>query len=283
MGFAIAGAIVAGAAVSYAGQQEAAQGAQSAAEAQQSAAAVTRADALRESKRLETDANRLAQATPQELQAYQASLNSATAGLAQRERQIAAIDPALMEASQQVLKLLRGEDAASLKPAMAQRQQQRQQLVNSLRSKYGPGAEESSLGQKILSQFDMDSNVLTSQLQQSALNQTFGIASQAGQVTDRTNALAGINNAGTNFSNLQSRLLNSRMQTGVTTLGALSGTSQQMINTAGAQYTGQALQGQALSSLGNQFLQAGTTAGGAYAGGYFSQMGKNDANNALEP
>src|SRR5690606_34986027 len=120
----------------------------------------------------------LAQATPQELQAFNRQLAAAEKNLERQERMIAAIDPAIMEASEQVLALLRGEESGMTKVANEQRARQRQELVNSLRARYGPGAEESSLGRRILDQFDAETNMITQQQQQGALAQVFGIAGQ---------------------------------------------------------------------------------------------------------
>lgn len=254
-----------------------AEAAQRAAMAQQDAARRQQAMILGRGNKEQQEAMKLAQASPQELQAYERSLSSSLKQLEQRERQIAAIDPAIMEASDQVLKLLRGERAGSTDVVLQQRQKQRQELVNTLRSQFGPGAETSSMGQQRLQQFDMETNSLTQGAQQNALSQVFGIAGNAGALNDRNSALGALNNAGTNFSNLQNRQLNARMQTGSNILSGIAGTSQSMIQSAGAQYTGDMVRGQAQQQLFNTLGNAGM----AYASGGMSAIGGPQAQSTV--
>jgi hypothetical protein len=256
-------AVVAGAGINYLGQQQAAGAAQSAATAQAEVAGATRNQILNESGRLERDAMPLADATPEELAALSRSNESARSALSREERLMSAIDPSLMEASKQALSLLRGDTTASNKPMMDMRANQRQNLVNSLRSQYGSGAESSSIGQKALRQFDMESDSIFQSNQQSSLAQMFGIATtDLGARQQR--AIAGLQQVGQGYSALQERKLNTRLNLGATQLGALSGTSQQMIQSAGAPFVGAALNGQAISSLGGSVANAGTTLGSAY-------------------
>lgn len=241
------------------GSNRAADAAQAAAMAQMQMARQTRQQVLDYSSGLEQDAMKLAEASPEELAALDRSFASAQQGLAREERLLNAIDPALMEASQQALNLLRGESAAINKPMMDLRNAQRQQLLNSLRSQYGPGAESSSIGQRALRQFDLESNAQFAQNQGNALNQAFGIASQDfGSRLQR--GISGLQQVGQGYGALQERKLNTRLNVGAQTLGALSGTSQQMIQSAGAPYVGEALRGQAQSALFNQGAKLGTMA-----------------------
>lgn len=252
----------------FSGANAAARAAQDAANASAAASREERALQLREGNRAKEEAERLAKATPQELRAYGEVLKSSQAQLAQREKQIAAIDPALMEASSQVLKLLRGEQAGSTQAAMGQRQAQRQALVNQLRSQYGPGAESSSLGQKRLQTFDAETNMLTQNLQQSALSQVFGIAGSAPGLTNRNSELSALTAAGQNYGGLQQRRLTANQNANASLMGALSGTSQGMINAAGAPYVGAAMQAQGQQQFFNQALNLGALAAtGGFGGG----------------
>ncbi len=118
----------------------------------------------------------LAAQSPQQLAALDRGYSAAQTQVDTDLRQLAAIDPAIMEASHQVLKLLQGGQAEVNGPAMQQRQSQRQQLVDSLRSQYGPGAESSSIGQRALQQFDMQSNTMFQQNQMNTMGNLFDMA-----------------------------------------------------------------------------------------------------------
>ena len=259
---AVGGGALIGGYMSYRGSQQAGEAAQAGAEAQAAQAAATRADVLNYTGRFEAEAKGLANANPEELYALDRANQSAKSALDREERLLAAIDPALMEASQQALKLLRGETAAVNNPLMEQRSSQRQQLVNSLRSQYGPGAESSSVGMRSLQQFDMDSNSMFQQNQQGSLAQLFGMGTtDLGARQQR--GIAGLQQVGQGYSAIQDRKLNARLNVGASTLGALSGTSQAMIQTAGAPNVSAALQGQAMSNFGNQIANVGLQYGTA--------------------
>lgn len=209
----------------------------------------------------------LAAASPQELIAYEKQLDTALSQIARRQRMIDAIDPALMEASEQVLALLQGEEAGLTKASNQQRQMQRQELINTLRAQYGPGAETSSIGQQALQRFDSETNMLTQNTQQSALATAFGIASSAPGLTDINSAMSGLQSAGSNFSNLQQRQLDARMQTGSNILSGIAGTAQSRISSAGSQYVSPMLQAQQQAGLFNDIIKSGAQAG-------FAAMGK---------
>lgn len=211
-----------------------------------------------EARKQRDQAMDLAQATPQELQAFNRQLTAAEKNLERQERMIAAIDPAIMEASEQVLALLRGEESGMTKAANEQRARQRQELVNSLRARYGPGAEESSLGRRILDQFDSETNMITQQQQQGALAQVFGIAGQGMGLADSSGALGALQTAGQNFSNLQGRQLNAHL-----------GMAAPQIQAAGAQYVGDAVRAQSQMQLFN----AAANAGFQFLGGKLAGMG----------
>lgn len=238
------------------GTNRAAEAAQRAAEAQLAMATRTREEVLSEGRKLQSDAMEYAAATPQELSILSNALSSQQLQLGREERLLNAIDPALMEASQQALKLLRGETADINKPMQDLRASQRQKLMDSLRAQYGPGAESSSIGQNALRSFDMETNSMFAQNQQSALGQVFGIASSdLGGRSQR--ALAGLQQIGQGYSALNERRLNTRLNVGNSMLGALSGTSQQMIQNAGAPYVGDALKAQAQAQFINDRIKAG--------------------------
>lgn len=203
------------------------------------------------------------QASPEELSALGRSLQSSEAALNREERLLSAIDPALMEASSQALRLLRGETADVNKPMNDLRASQRQKLVSSLRSQYGPGAESTSIGQRALQSFDMETNSMFAQNQQSALGQVFGIASSdLGQRQSR--GISGLQQVGQGYSAIQERQLGATMNLGAMTVGALSGTSQMGYQAAGAPYVGQALQAQGQAQMGQSMMNMGGNLGMAY-------------------
>lgn len=247
------------------GEEKSARAAQRSAEAQAEEAARMRAEVLNYGRQFQTEAMALADATPMELSALNRAYDSADKSLAREEKLLAAIDPALMEASKQALSLLRGETADINKPMTNMRNMQRQQLMDSLRAQYGPGAESSSIGQKILQNFDMETNNLFAKNQQNSLAQTFGMAAtDFGSRYSR--GIGQVQQVGQGFSALQERKLNTRLNTGNAMLGALSGTSQQMIQTAGAPYVGDAVRGAQSQAFMNQLMGIGGTVLGTYAG-----------------
>ena len=221
--------------------------------------------------KLEQDAMALAEADPRELADLEQSYAQTEKQLAREERFLAAIDPSLMEASQQTLKLLRGEEADVNKPMNALRNKQRNQLVASLRSQYGPGAELSSVGRQSLQDFDMQTSGMAAQNQQTSLAQMFGIATQdvmggmrqtGGQLASVAGSLA------QGRMGQKSRALEARLGVGNTRLNAMSNLTGQQIQmeagignslagVAGAGQVGNAMTGNLISGLGGQFLGAG--------------------------
>lgn len=248
------------------GKRGAADAAERAAMAQMAEAREQRRVIMEQGTKNQQLAMALAEATPQELAALDRSYQAADQALGREEKLVAAIDPALMEASSQVLKLLRGESADINKPMTDMRQMKRQNLVNSLRAKYGPGAEESSIGRKTLSDFDMETDSLFSANQRNALNDAFGIASAdfGGRLT---RGIGAVGTAGQGYSALQERKLNTQMNTGNALIAALSGTAPAMIQSAGAPYMGDMVRAQGQQAVFNTLLNGGIQYATAQAGG----------------
>lgn len=257
------GVIGAGALASVYGSMTGANAAKGAAEAQAAQAEENRRQILGYSQAWGDRARSLAEASPQELNVLGRSYQAAGKALDQQTRLMDAVDPALMEASKQALTLLRGGQAAVNGPLQQMRGAQRAQLVNSLRQQYGPGAETTSVGQRALQQFDMQSNMEFQQNQQSSLAQMMGIANDQAPGINTQRAIAGMNEVGQGYGNLATRKLNTELNIGGQTLGAMGGVGNQMLQTAGSQYAGQALQGAGISSLGNSFMNMGAYMYGA--------------------
>jgi hypothetical protein len=225
-----------------------------AAERAAAAEAAMRGNVTAES-RLAAERLNLAAQSPQQLMALEKSYKAAQTQVDTDLRQLAAIDPAIMEASKQVLTLLQGGKAAVNDPMMQQRAGQRQQLVDSLRAQYGPGAESSSIGQRALQQFDMQTNSSFQQNQQNSLGQLFGMATTRvqghgfGQMMDVSQG----------YGNYQSRIANAEHMGSQGILNAMTG----QVASAGAPFVGDFMRAGADRQLTNMAMQAGL----AYATG----------------
>jgi len=177
--------------------------------------------------------------------------------LARQEQMISQIDPTIIEASQQALKLLRGETSSTLAPLQRQRDMQRQKLMNSLREQLGPGAETSTAGIQAMNRFDAESSNLFAGAQQQALGNLGNISSQfSSQRPDIGREIGNMANFGMNKAGYGFQLAEGLR---------LAGAGKQA--TAGAQYTGQMMQGQYQQAQANQLMQTGGMLAGSYLSG----------------
>lgn len=196
-------------------------------------------------------------ATTAGLLSYEKDLQGADRNLARQEQLVSQIDPTILEASQQALKLLRGEQSKSLEPIQNQRSMQRQKLLNQLREQLGPGAETSTAGIQALTRFDAETNNLMSGQQQSALQLLGQTAGQFSAIRpDMVRNLSYSSQVGqipTTLYNNQAALLQNA--------------SRPLQETAGAQYLGQTLAAQGQQNLYNQLIGGGTQLGSAYLTG----------------
>lgn len=212
------------------------------------------------------------QATSSGMAQFEKDIANQERNLSRQEQLISQLDPTIIEASQQALRLLRGEEAASLGPIKNQRAQQRQKLVNSLREQLGPGAETSTAGIQALTRFDSETGNLMSGAQQSALSGLGSLSQQfTSQRPDMLREIMGRSEFGQGGSNLLFKQA-----------GMLSGQGQSLIDTAGAEFTGDAIRGQQRAAFGGAILSgaiqgasAAATGGASSAGGGGSSMGKN--------
>lgn len=197
------------------------------------------------------------QATASGMASYEKDLNLQDKNLSRQEQLISQIDPTIIEASQQALKLLRGEQSSTLAPMQNQRALQRTKLVNSLREQLGPGAETSTAGIQALTKFDSETNNLISGQQQSAIQLLGNTAGQFNGVRPNMGqAIAQRSGYGQGASNLlmqQASFLNSA--------------SQPLAQNAGAPYVGDVMLGKQNAAFGQQLFGAGATALGGYFGG----------------
>lgn len=176
--------------------------------------------------------------------------------LGRQEQLISQLDPTIIEASQQALRLLKGEDASTLAPLKRQRERQRQKIVNSLREQLGPGAETSTAGMQALTMFDSETDQLMSGAQQQALGNLGNISSQfTSQRPDMFREIMGRSQFGQGKSDLLFKQA-----------GMLQGSGQAMIDTAGAEWTGDVIRGQQNRAFNLKLFDAAVQGGMMLAG-----------------
>jgi hypothetical protein len=147
--------------------------------------------------------------------------------LGQQRRQLGRQVEILEASNPELIKLIQGEASRTLAPVRAERDQQRQSLVNRLREQLGSGAETSTAGMQALNQFDMQTSSVLAQQQQSSIGQLFGI-SQGFEGLAGANIGLGSNISGNFgqiaglFGNRASRISNAEIGTGSQIVG-LSG------------------------------------------------------------
>lgn len=194
-------------------------------------------------------------ATVSSIAGFERDIANQEKNIARQEKLISQIDPTIIEASQQALKLLRGEESSTLAPVRAQRDRQRQKLLNSLREQLGPGAETSTAGIQALTKFDAETDGLLAGTQQDALKNLGGLTTQfTSSRPDMFREIAGLSGFGQGESNT---LFNQAQ--------VLQGAGGQLLQTAGAEYTGAAIRGQSNAAFGNSLMSGLATAGTAYA------------------
>lgn len=175
---------------------------------------------------------------------YERDIKNQERNLARQEQLISQIDPTIIEASQQALRLLKGEESSTLAPLKAQRDRQRQKLLASLREQLGPGAETSTAGIQALNRFDAETSSIYGGAQQQALQGLGGLATQFTATRPDIGREIGL------LSGFGQGQFNTRLQQA----NALSGSQQGLMQTAGAQYTADVLRGQQQAAFGNMLL-----------------------------
>ncbi len=266
-----------GAALEAYGNKQAADASQNANLQRQDEAQSIRNRALSMSQDNQTKVMALAAASPQELSAYGDSLNAAHANLQNQQKLLDAVDPSLMEASKQILNIMQGHQTSMGGQYENGRNSQRQQLVNSLRSQYGPGAESSSIGRQALNQFDMQTSQGGIGVQNQALNTLGGVMGMGQSLQQGVQSGIGtLSGAGNNFSMMQQRQLNAQYNTGQSNIGAWTGTSQNVLDTTGAGQIGAQLQGRGMAQIGRSWQESDAQLGSSFASSMGS-MGKSAA------
>lgn len=236
-------------------------GANAAANAAQRAGMAQQSEAIRQRQELKDLTEGV---TVQGIANFDRALAAQEKNLARQEQLLSQIDPTVMEASQQALRLLRGESSSSLAPLQKQRDTQRQKLLNTLRAQLGPGAETSTAGIQALTRFDAETDSLFSGAQQQALQNVGNIFSQFN--AGRPDLLR----EATGFGNLATGKAGLRFQQA----GLMSGANQAVLGSAGAQYTGDLMRAQNQQAvIGQLGGLAGSALGGVVGGGLGAAMG----------
>lgn len=106
------------------------------------------------------------------------SIQLAESANSRQQRILDATDPALIEAGEQALELLQGKEAQILGPLREQRSRQREELVQRLAARLGPGFETSSAGIRALNQFDAQTSQLSASAQLTAVGALLGTTTQ---------------------------------------------------------------------------------------------------------
>ena len=201
--------------------------------------------------------------SPQQLAALEKQLKSQEKGLAREEQFLSSIDPTLVEASQQALKLLRGEESSSVNPVRQQRERQRKQLLDQLREQLGPGAETSSAGMQALQNFDFQTSQAISGAQQSSLGQLLQSTQQSGQLG--RSSLANLGQLGLGISSGFGDVAQRGVSAVLGGQSAITAAGQGAVSSAGGRFAGDAVRGGALSGIGGSLIKGGI-AGGAGQG-----------------
>lgn len=250
------------------GSNAAARAAQGAAQAQRDAALRNQDQAAqqlafaKESQQKAIDAS----SSVEELIQYQKALEQQAQSVARNEKIIAAMDPAILKLGEQLANVAGGGSTGMTNA----RKYQREQLLASLRSQLGPGAETSSAGIMALSAFDRETAGMQTQ-ELGSLSQIFGnmAGQQSGFGQNNVSGTAGI---GQLFGNVAARKVGAI--TGGQSLVNQAGSNllqagNQVTQAAGADFVGAQLRGQAQMSLINQGIKAGAMAygAGAFGGG----------------
>lgn len=178
------------------------------------------------------------------------------------------IDPNIISAGQNAYDILNGKAAPTLDPISKQRDQQKRQLQTQLAQTLGPGYASSSAGLKALNDFDLQTNSLMTQAQQSYLGTLGTLTSQFSNA--RPNLGAEVNQNATTMGNLSGQIV-----------GQLGNFQQRQINATigtnpapygGASSVGAGVLGQYQASQGAQLQGTLATLGGAALPGLIDSL-----------
>lgn len=236
-----AGAIVGGSIVGGLLQRDAARkqarAQERAARAQLSAEERARAEEIKFRRETREQALEFAKFRPEEIAAIERATELNEQDLARKERLLDSVDPALMNAGQQALELLQGQEAAILDPVRRQRQEQKQALEERLQRQLGTGFRTTTAGLQALNDFDEGTDRLLAQAQQDSISQLLGVSQNVRNIA----------NLGSNITNAQNlaQLQGTEARRQVAAVTQTPLVPQAQITNAGAPFVGDALRAQA--------------------------------------
>jgi hypothetical protein len=167
-----------------------------------------------------------ASASPEELAQLQESITMNSQDLERRKKILASADPALIEAGNQALALLQGKESSAVAPFRNERNQQREQLKQTLAQQLGPDYATSTAGIQALNNFDQQTASLGSQVQQQSLAQLLGVTNNAEQFGNIQGNIANSSALAGQYGNIGTRQANAitgnRIDPGQAFIGDLS-------------------------------------------------------------
>lgn len=161
-----------------------------------------------------------AEPSPEELAQLNRGIALNEAEVARKEKILASSDPAVIEAGQQALKLLRGEEAKTLGPLKSNIAKQESALREKLLAQLGSGYENTTAGIQALNAFNEQANNALSAAQQNSLGQLLGVAqdSSARYGTESNAKTAG--GLASLFGNINNRRISAITGAPITNAGA---------------------------------------------------------------
>ena len=222
---------------------------------------------LADAKESRAGAVSAATGSAEEIRQFEAGLKNQEANIGREEALLGSIDPTLIEASTQALKLLRGEESSTLDPVRKNRERQRKQLLDSLREQFGPGAESSSAGQQALNNFDAETSNVLGQAQQSSLSQLFGATSSLLPSVSNSRGMAAGRLQGA-LGDRQGRISNAFL--GGSQLVGQAG--QGAAQTAGGRFAGDQARAAQIQGIGSDIFSGALAAGGASGDSFFGGL-----------
>lgn len=189
---------------------------------------------------------------PAQMAAHDQALQAQEHVVRQQEQLAQTMAPNLVNIGKQLGQLMQGQSAPVLQNLQQQRDRQKSQLQDHLNAQLGPGGASSSAGIQAMSNFDNETANMMSSAQQSYMGQFMSASLQSPSVM---NALGGAN---VDLANINA---NSPQAQAARMLGSMTGmgqnAQQNLVQTAGGQYIGQQLQGQAMGQVGSGLMSLG--------------------------
>lgn len=161
-----------------------------------------------------------AEASPEELAQLNRSIALNEADITRKQKLLDSSDPALIEAGEQALKLLKGEEAKTLGPLKAQFDQQESELRSKLAAQLGPGYENTTAGIQALEAFNQQKNSVYANAQQNALGALLGVAQNTSANYGTQQNLQNSGTLAQLFGNIQGRKINALTGSPITNAGA---------------------------------------------------------------